>query len=102
MLGYERRDQRVFAYGSHIEFLLMMTKCRDCMTFKEYEKTEVHSGSGSYIFEFMRISREITPFNTVGHIARRAPRGDFRRANSSRGTDIPDGHGAAVGRCCRS
>ncbi len=26
------------------------------------------SGKGSYIFEFMRISREITPFNTIGHI----------------------------------
>ncbi len=65
LLGYER-EIKGFSPTDQIEFL-DDDEVRDCMTFKEYERLK-EFWSGSYIFEFMRISREITPFNTVGHI----------------------------------
>jgi len=39
----------------------------DCITANEYRKFSA-LWNDSYIFEFLRISREITPFDTMGHI----------------------------------
>ena len=65
LLSYEK-EIKGFSPTDHIE-LLGRQEVRDCITFKEYEKLRAF-WSDSYIFEFMRINREITPFNTIGHI----------------------------------
>ena len=46
------------------------------------------SGNRSILFEFMRINREITPFNTIGHIAGVHYVAVFI-GNQLRGTDVP-------------
>lgn len=65
LLGYEQ-ELRGFSPTDDIEFL-ESSRVRDCIAFKEYEKLKVF-WNDNYISEFMRINREITPFNTIGHI----------------------------------
>lgn len=65
MLKYER-ETKGFSPTDHIE-LLDSSQIRECNAFKEYERFRIF-WQDNYIFEFMRISREITPYNTIGHI----------------------------------
>ena len=85
LLGYEK-EIRGFLPTDNIE-LLERQEVRDCITFKEYEKLRAF-WSDSYIFEFMRISREITPFNTIGHIGGVHYVATFV-GNQLKNTDIP-------------
>lgn len=55
-----------FSPVDHIK-LLDRDDVRKCTAFKEYERFKKF-WHDNYIFEFMRISRELTPYNTVGHI----------------------------------
>ncbi len=66
LLRYEEAE-RGFSPTDHID-LLERSDVRGCVTFKEYEKLRKY-WKDEYIFEFMRMNREITPFNTIGHIA---------------------------------
>ena len=65
LLAYERAH-REFSSVDDIQ-LLAKDETEGCVTAKEYDRLRKF-WSDHYIFEFMRISREITPFNTVGHI----------------------------------
>ena len=65
LLAYER-EHREFSSVDDIQ-LLAKDETEGCVTAKEYDRLRKF-WSDHYIFEFMRISREITPFNTVGHI----------------------------------
>ena len=66
LLGYER-ETKGFLPTDHIEFL-GREEIRGCLTRGEYGKL-MKFWEDTYISEFMRINREITPFNTMGHIA---------------------------------
>ncbi len=66
MLKYERKSGG-FSPTDNIDFL-PAGEVKECITFKEYEKLRAF-WKKEHIFEFMRINREITPFNTIGHIA---------------------------------
>lgn len=65
LLRYERQSKG-FSPTDHIDFF-GKDQVKECITFKEYERL-LDFWKRDYIFEFMRISREITPFNTIGHI----------------------------------
>ena len=47
--------------------LLPEEKTEACVTAEEYERFRTF-WNDHYLFEFMRLGREVTPFNTVGHI----------------------------------
>ena len=66
VLQYEM-ERSGFSPKDHIT-LLSAAETEGCMTAAEYERLRIFWRE-HYIYEFMRISREITPFNTVGHIA---------------------------------
>lgn len=66
LLQYEM-ERDGFSPEDHITFL-SAAETEGCMTAAEYERLRIFWRE-HYIYEFMRISREITPFNTVGHIA---------------------------------
>ena len=85
MLKYERKTGGTSPV-SHIDFL-PAREVKECITFKEYEKLRAF-WKQEYIFEFMRINREITPFNTIGHIAGVHYVAVFI-GNQLRGTDVP-------------
>ena len=85
MLKYERKTGGTSPV-SHIDFL-PAREVKECITFKEYEKLRAF-WTQEYIFEFMRINREITPFNTIGHIAGVHYVAVFI-GNQLRGTDVP-------------
>lgn len=55
-----------FSAVDHID-LLGDDETAGCITANEYDKLKSF-WKDNYIYEFMRISREITPFNTIGHI----------------------------------
>lgn len=65
MLGYEK-ELLGFSPSDHMA-LIDERDTEDCRALGEYEKFKDFWSSG-YIYEFMRISREITPYNTIGHI----------------------------------
>lgn len=65
LLKYEKR-LNAFSPTDRID-LLTEGEIKDCITAEEY-RTLKDFWSREYIFEFMRISREITPYNTLGHI----------------------------------
>ncbi len=65
LLVYER-EQRDFSPVDDIP-LLAKDETEGCVTVKEYDRLRKF-WSDHYIFEFMRISREITEFDTAGHI----------------------------------
>ena len=65
MLAYER-EHREFSPVDDLD-LLPKEATDGCVTAREYDRLRKF-WNDHYIYEFMRISREITPFNTVGHI----------------------------------
>ncbi|MDO4545956.1 MAG: hypothetical protein Q4C25_07345, partial [Bacillota bacterium] len=65
LLEYEK-NKFGFSPVDHIE-LLDREEVEDCLTCSEYERLR-EFWRENYIFEFMRIGREITPYNTAGHI----------------------------------
>ena len=66
LLVYEE-EEKGFSPTDHID-LLDRSRVKGCITYKEYERFRKF-WKDTYVFEFMRINREITPFNTIGHIA---------------------------------
>lgn len=65
LLDFER-EIKGFSPVDHI-VLLDDAEIKDCITFNEYKRLK-EFWSDNYIYEFMRLSREVTPFNTAGHI----------------------------------
>lgn len=65
VLVYEK-EKKGFSPTDNIEFV-SDEYTAGCIASKEYERF-VRYWHGNFITEFMRISREITPFNTIGHI----------------------------------
>ena len=65
MLEHEK-EVRGFSPTDHIEFI-SEEYTSECITSREYERFRKY-WDDNFITEFMRISREITPFNTIGHI----------------------------------
>lgn len=60
------REHREFSPVDDLD-LLPKEATDGCVTAREYDRLRKF-WNDHYIYEFMRISREITPFNTVGHI----------------------------------
>lgn len=67
LLKYEKAV-KPFSPTDHIE-LLEDEEASECVTAEEY-RTFKSFWQRAYIFEFMRLSREITPYNTIGHIGK--------------------------------
>lgn len=65
VLEYEK-ETKGFSPTDNIEFI-SDEYTSGCIASKEYERFRRY-WLGNFITEFMRISREITPFNTIGHI----------------------------------
>lgn len=60
------RDENGFDPVNYIDFI-PEDEASECISAKEYERLRKY-WDNNFIFEFMRISREVTPFNTIGHI----------------------------------
>lgn len=85
LLRYER-EVRGFSPTDRIE-LLPEKEIKDCTTAEEY-RTLKEFWNREYIQEFMRINREITPYNTIGHIGGVHFVAVFI-AEQLKGTDVP-------------
>ena len=85
LLEYER-ESKGFSPTDHIQ-LLSRTDAAGFLNAGEYERFREFWSEG-FIYEFMRINREITPFNTIGHIGGVHYVAAFV-GNQLRDTDIP-------------
>lgn len=65
LLQYEE-ETCGFSPTDHLEFL-NAEETKECVIFEEYENFK-NFWKKNYIFEFMRLNREITQYNTAGHI----------------------------------
>ena len=85
LLEYER-ESKGFSPTDHIQ-LLSRKDAAGFLNAGEYERFREFWSEG-FIYEFMRINREITPFNTIGHIGGVHYVAAFV-GNQLRDTDIP-------------